>query len=103
MHAYRADLPRGLCETLTMHDPLYDEIAPGERWVLGVLAVLAICGIGAYIYRGLAAPPESPQPAPATERGIPETVTEIPAGRLVCERWERGGCRVWRIYRTIEH
>ena len=86
-----------------MHDPLYDEIAPWEQLILGVLAILAICTLGAYFYREFAAPPEKtpePPPAPAT---IPETVTEIPVGRLVCERWERGGCREWRIYRTVEH
>lgn len=106
MHAYRPDLPRRICEAL-MHDPLYDETAPWERWALCIIvaiAAIAVVAIGAYLYAAGTSPektPESPPaPAPAT---IPETVTEIPVGRLVCQRWERGGCQEWRIYREINY
>ena len=54
MHTYRSDLPRRICETM-MHDPLYDETAPWERWALCIIAAIAVVAIGAY-------PGTSPRP-----------------------------------------
>ena len=102
MHAYRPDLPRGLCEAMTMHDPLYDETATWERWALCIIVAIAGVAIGAYLYAAGTSPEKTPEPPPAPAT-IPETRSEIPVGRLVCERWERGGCREWRVYRTVEH
>ena len=101
MHTYRSDLPRRICETM-MHDPLYDETAPWERWALCIIVAIAAVAIGAYFYVAGTSPEKTPEPPPAPAT-IPETVTEIPVGRLVCQRWERGGCQEWRIYREINY
>lgn len=101
MHTYRPDLPRRICEAM-MHDPLYDETAPWERWALCIIVAIAVVAIGAYLYAAGTSPEKTPEPPPAPAT-IPETVTEIPVGRLVCQRWERGGCQEWRIYREINY
>lgn len=44
------------------------------------------------------APAESPPPAAA-----PDIRTEVPTGRMICEKTGAHGCVEWRIYRTIEH
>lgn len=85
-----------------MHDPLYDETAPWERWALCIIVAIAGVAIGAYLYAAGTSPEKTPEPPPAPAT-IPETVTEIPVGRLVCERWERGGCQEWRIYRESNY
>ena len=44
------------------------------------------------------APAESPPPAAA-----PDIRTEVPTGRMICEKTGEHGCTEWRIYRTVEH
>lgn len=45
------------------------------------------------------APAESPPPPPAA----PDIRTEVPTGRMICEKTGEHGCVEWRIYRTVEH
>lgn len=34
----------------------------------------------------------------------PEAIrTDVPTGRMICEREGEHGCVEWRIYRTVEH
>lgn len=34
----------------------------------------------------------------------PESIrTDVPTGRMICEREGEHGCLEWRIYRTVEH
>ena len=104
MHAHRADKPLGIRKGLTnmIKDPLY-EVSDHDRAWLIALAVAIAAGIFVAIGTELSrleaeAPAESPPPPAA-----PEIRTEVPTGRMICEKTGEHGCAEWRIYRTVEH
>lgn len=85
-------------------DPLYEISDHDRAWLIALAAVIAagiFVAIGAELSRPEAegpAPAESPPPPAA-----PEIRTEVPTGRMICEKTGEHGCVEWRIYRTVEH
>lgn len=100
MHTYRPDLPRRICETM-MHDPLYDTPERWEKWLIVLAAVIAGLIIACVIFAG--ASPAPPKPEPAPPAAIPDFRTDIPTGRMVCEKRDAAGCLEWRIYRESKY
>lgn len=85
-------------------DPLY-EVSDHDRAWLIALAVAIAAGIFVAIGTELSrleaeapAPAESPPPPAA-----PDIRTEVPTGRMICEKEGKHGCVEWRLYRTVEH
>ena len=90
-------------------DPLYEVSGYDWAWVIALwlIALAAAIAVGVVMATkaGLPrteakapAPAESPPPAAA-----PDIRTEVPTGRMICEKTGEHGCAEWRIYRTVEH
>lgn len=87
-----------------MHDPLYDTPERWEKWLIALAAVIAGLIIACVIFAG--ASPEQKQEQeqePAPPAAIPDFRTDIPTGRLVCEKRDAAGCLEWRIYRESNY
>jgi len=97
MHPHRAGKPLGIRKGLTM-----DADDETRAWLIALwpiaLAVAITVGILMAHDMKAPAPAESPPPAAA-----PDIRTEVPTGRMICEKTGEHGCAEWRIYRTVEH
>lgn len=88
------------------HDPIYDpdNMERWELWVFRVIALVILALALGLIFAGVVkasgnTPGEAP-PAPPPPEAIR---TDVPTGRMICERKGEHGCLEWRIYRTVEH
>ncbi len=82
-------------------DPLYEVSGNDRAWFVVLAWLIAVAGamaVGVFMARGPAESPPPAAPAPA-----PDIRTEVPTGRMICEKTGEHGCVEWRIYRTIEH
>ena len=82
-------------------DPLY-EVSDHDRAWLIALAVAITAGIFVAIGTELSRL-EAEAPAPAESPPPPDIRTEVPTGRMICEKTGEHGCVEWRLYRTVEH
>lgn len=68
-------------------------------WSAVVMAALALMAAGVVTTSSRNTTREATPAAPP-----PESIrTDVPTGRMICEREGKRGCLEWRIYRTVEH
>lgn len=85
-------------------DPLYEVSGNDLAWLIALwpIALAVAITVGILMARG----PEAPAPAespPPPAAPAPDIRTEVPTGRMICEKTGEHGCVEWRIYRTVEH
>ena len=84
-------------------DPLYEVSGNDRAWfvVLAWLIALAVAiTVGILMAHDMKAPAPAESPPPPAS---PDIRTEVPTGRMICEKTGEHGCAEWRIYRTVEH
>lgn len=100
MHAHRAGKPLGIRKGLTM------DADNMELWVFRIiLLVILALALGLFVAGVVKASGNTPgeaTPAPPPP-AAPDIRTEVPTGRMICEKTGEHGCTEWRIYRTVEH
>lgn len=85
-------------------DPLYEVSDHDQAWFTALAWLIAVAGamaVGVFMARGPEAPAPAESPPPAAP--APDIRTEVPTGRMICEKTGEHGCAEWRIYRTVEH
>ena len=88
---------------MTPKDPLYEVSDNDRAWFIALAWLIALAGamaVGVVIARETKAPAPAESPPPPAAPGIR---TEVPTGRMICEKTGEHGCVEWRIYRTVEH
>lgn len=97
MHPHRAGKPLGIRKGLTM-----DADDETRAWLIALwpIALAVAITVGIFMARGPEAPAPTEAPPPAA---APDIRTEVPTGRMICEKTGEHGCVEWRIYRTVEH
>lgn len=72
--------------------------ADNAIWGALVMQALALMVAGVVVSSGNTSKGATPATPP------PEAIrTDVPTGRMICEREGEHGCVEWRIYRTVEH
>lgn len=68
-------------------------------WSAVAMAALALMAAGVVTTSSRNTTREATPAAPP-----PESIrTDVPTGRMICQREGEHGCLEWRIYRTVEH
>ena len=97
MHAHRAGKPVRVRKGLTM-----DADDETRAWLIALwpIALAVAITVGILMAHDMKAPAPAESPPPPAAPGIR---TEVPTGRMICEKTGEHGCAEWRIYRTVEH
>lgn len=88
------------------HDPIYDpdNMERWELWVFRIIALVILALALGLIFAGAVKASGNTTREATPAAPPPESIrTDVPTGRMICEREGEHGCLEWRIYRTVDH